>query len=148
MNIFVVDRNPAIAAASLCDKHVIKMPLETAQMLSTISGGPYKPTHVSHPCTLWTRSCSGNYLWLWEHGMALCREYTRRYGKIHACQSVIQAMEFPPPGVPGGRLTEFVQCMPDEYRGDDPVEAYRRYYIGDKQSFATWKTEPPLWWPF
>ena len=68
MNIFVVDIDPSKAAQSLCDKHVVKMVLETAQILSTISGGPYRPTHANHPCVLWAGATKRNYLWLVEHG--------------------------------------------------------------------------------
>ena len=35
MNIFVLDENPVIAAKMACDKHIVKMILESAQMLCT-----------------------------------------------------------------------------------------------------------------
>ena len=146
MNIFVVDTDPRKAAQSLCDKHVVKMVLETAQILSTVSGGPYRPTHANHPCVIWAGSTRRNYLWLVEHGLELCREYTRRYGKIHKCQVVIESLANPPTEITRVGLTPFVQCMPEEYRGPDVVEAYRRYYHADKSQFATWKTQPPSWW--
>ena len=146
MNIFVVDIDPSKAAQSLCDKHVVKMVLETAQILSTISGGPYRPTHANHPCVLWAGATKRNYLWLVEHGWALCQEYTHRYGKVHKCQGVIESLRNPPATITRTGLTPFVQCMPEEYRGPNAVEAYRRYYRADKSQFATWKTQPPSWW--
>lgn len=130
MNIFVVDPDPNKAAASLCDKHVVKMPLETAQMLCSVSWrfgvpAPYKQAYAKHPCTLWAGETLANWAWLVEHGIALCAEYERRY-------------------------TPFVQAMPVQYKqADDAVAAYRAYYLGEKASFACWKSpaSPPEWWP-
>jgi len=146
MNIFILDRDPVLAAQYQCDKHVVKMVLETAQIMSTISGGPYKPTHKNHPCVLWAEAELAHYDWLSRHGKALCTEYTRRYGKTHKSQAVIEhcalvvAYRLPP-------IEEFVQCMPEQYRQEDPVEAYRAYYRGEKARFATWtKREQPFWW--
>lgn len=145
MNIFILSRDPILAAQYQCDKHVVKMCLETAQILSTINGGPYKPTHPHHPCTVWARSSQANYEWLWMHGMALCEEYTHLYGKRHKSQDVIEQLSIAP--VSGGELTEHIQCMPDQYKCADVVEAYRAYYRGDKEGFAKWtKRKVPDWW--
>ena len=144
MQIFVVDVNPRLAAQYLCDKHVIKQCLESTQILSTICGGPYKPTHQNHPCVKWAASCITNYNWLLRHAKALCNEYTHRYGKIHKCQRVIEQLA--PPQLPMG-ISEFVQCMPPEYQDKDPVQAYRKYYRGAKSVFARWTNrEEPFWW--
>ena len=90
MNIFVLDECPVISAQMQCDKHVVKMPLETAQMLCSVfhrhglgDKVPYKEAHRNHPCTLWAGDSADNFIWLWKHGMELCFEYTRRYNKIH-----------------------------------------------------------------
>lgn len=111
--------------------------------MSTIKGGPYKPTHKNHPCVLWAEENEINYSWLSRHGLALCEEYTRRYGREHKSQEVIEACaEFA-----NSAPDEFVQCMPEEFKGDDPIEAYRKYYRGAKASFATWTNrEVPFWW--
>lgn len=146
MNIFVLDANHMLAAKYQCDKHVVKMILETAQMLSTINGGPYKPTHANHPCTVWARESTSNYYWLWLHGLALCAEYKARYGKRHKCHSVIRDLGMPN-NVPRGELTPFAQCMPEQYRQADPVQAYRAFYKGEKAKFAVWNYSPkPTWW--
>lgn len=144
INIFVLDYNPVLAAQYQADKHVIKQTLETAQILSTIAGGPYKPTHANHPCTLWAKANRTNFNWLVMHGLSLCEEYTRRYAKRHKCQSVIDSLANRSLDFPVG-ISEFVQCMPDQYRDSDPVRAYRKYYHS-KAEFATWKTKPPYWW--
>lgn len=150
MNIFVLDRDPIRAAQMQCDKHVVKMCLETAQILSTINGGPYKPTHAKHPCVLWAGENRANYLWLWGHGMALGDEYRHRYGKFHKCHSVILSLNIPPERLRGteiGKRSAFVQCMPEVYRGEDAVEAYRRYYRAEKAGFAKWtRRDRPDWW--
>lgn len=148
MNIFVLDRDPYRAAVAQCDKHVVKMPLETAQVMSTIVGGPYRPTHARHPCTVWAGDSFGNFYWLYLHGMALCTEYTRRYGRVHKSQAVIEqcmtiacdSHEFAK-----SEQTEFVQCMPDEYKHSDPVIAYRAYYKYGKRDILSYKVTPPAW---
>lgn len=144
MQIFVVDVNPVTAAQALCDKHVVKQVLESAQILSTVCGGPYKPTHQKHPCVLWAGLNRINFGWLKRHGLALCAEYTRRYGKVHKCQDVIASAKVPR-HLPIG-ISEFVQCMPEQFRDQDPVVAYRKYY--HSKQFAAWnKSRPaPYWW--
>jgi hypothetical protein len=152
MNIFVLDRNPDIAAQYACDKHVVKMVLETAQILSTVAHklgleAKYKPTHKNHPCTLWAGESKDNIEWLIKHGTALGKEYTKRYGKIHKSSLVINDLgKVLPSALPSQGLTPFAQAMPDIYRTADPVEAYRAYYKNVKYSIATWKTETPPWW--
>ena len=86
MNIFLLDYDHETCAQYHCDKHVVKMPLESTQMLSTVhwrhnAEGPYLPVHQKHPCTLWAGQTVENYKWLWRLGIALCKEYTFRYEK-------------------------------------------------------------------
>ena len=137
MNIFYLDECPIRAAQQQCDKHVVKMILESAQMLSTAhhefgsERAVYKSTHKNHPSTIWARECTANYNWLYVHMMALGMEYTRRYGKSHlTIQKCCDALLEPPEGMPEcARHTPPPQCMPDEYKRYDAVEAYRLYYI-------------------
>ena len=144
MNIFVLDANPETAAILHCDKHIVKMPLETAQMLCTIygAGAPYKPTHANHPCTVWARASTENYRWLVHLGVALSHEYTYRYGKTHKCQAIIESLSEPPANVPAGRRTPFAQAMPTECQHPDAVMAYQQYYAAHKQHLAAWKFRP------
>jgi len=151
MNIFVLHESPQMSAQMQCDKHVIKMILETAQMLCTVASvqgcpTPYRATHPKHPCTVWASQSSANWWWLIDHGMALCHEYTRRYNKIHKSQKVIEYCMTLHLKFPTSTPTPFVQAMPPEYKQQDPVQAYRAYYKGEKSGFATWKTEAPAWW--
>ena len=139
MNIFVLDNDPTVAAKLHLDKHVVKMPLETAQMLSSICGGPYKVTHKNHPCTVWARQSKGNYHWLVQLGFALCNEYSHRYSKRHKCRDIIEQLKHAPESVPDGDRTPFAQAMPDECKRDDAVEAYKEYYRKHKQHIASWK---------
>ena len=153
MNIFVLDKDPQIAAEMACDKHVVKMILETAQMLCTAARArgawaPYGATHKGHPCTKWAGASLGNWKWLIEHGEALCGEYTKRYGKCHKSSSVIGyckvlKLDF---ANDEQQRTPFAQAMPDKYKDACVVTAYRNYYMGEKASFATWKTKKPDWW--
>jgi hypothetical protein len=133
MNIFALHIDPKTCASLHADKHVVKMILETAQMLCAaheIGYAPYKRTHYNHPCTQWARKTTANYDWLCRLGLALCDEYTRRYGRRHKSQDVIEwCEECIPDAVPLGELTPFAQAMPDEFKHvDDPIQAYKAYY--------------------
>ena len=151
MNIFVLDSDPVIAAQNQCDKHVVKMILESAQMLCAIyppGDAPYRRAFYNHPCTKWVRESADNYQWLLVHALALCDEYTSRYGKVHKSQDIIRwcgdnmgALNLPDIG-----LTAFAQAMPDECKNQDAVVAYRTYYKEHKARFAKWTNRDiPRW---
>ena len=151
MNIFVLDDNIEHCAIYHCDKHVVKMTLETAQLLcSPYEPGkaPYKRTHYNHPCAKWARESISNYEWLVEFGYFISQEYTHRYNKIHKCLDVIDwcdnnshTLNLPDIG-----LTPWAQAMPDEYKDPCAVQAYRNYYLGDKIDFCKWTNrKPPNW---
>ena len=152
MNIFVLSLDPAEAAQMQCDKHVVKMCSETAQLLCSQhppGTAPWKRTHYNHPCSIWCRQTTGNYQWLVNHGMELCQEYTRRYGRRHAAQNVIEwCRNNLPTVVPAGPLTQFAIAIRDpKYLKADAVSSYRAYYLGDKSRFARWRyCDPPNWW--
>lgn len=152
LNIFILDTDPIKAAHAQCDKHVVKMTLETAQLLCAaviLNGGtaPYKLTHKSHPSTKWTAASRENFLWLVAHGKALAAEYTFRYDKIHKCQAIIESVEAQAGLIPALGLQPFAFAMPDKYKTDDVVESYRAYYTGDKAAFAKWtRRSKPDWW--
>ena len=142
MNIFVLDENPVIAANYACDKHVVKMILESAQMLCAVQPegtAPYKRSFYNHPCTKWVRASTENYEWLIDHAMGLCSEYTRRYDKVHKSQKVIEWCNANRPELPTGSLTEHHKCMPDHCKTESVVESYRQYYVIEKSYFAQWK---------
>lgn len=141
MNIFILDADISKNAEALCDKHVVKMVLETAQLLCGVyenGKAPYKRTHYNHPCSIWTRTSLENFDWLVNYGFALCKEYTHRYGKIHKSEEVIQWCSLNKPNLDSNGLTAFAQAMPDVYRRSDPIEAYRGYYCNSKRDIATW----------
>jgi len=153
MNIFAVDRDPEKAARALCDKHVIKMTLETAQLLCAAfppGKAPYKATHVNHPCAIWVRTSLDNYVWAVEHGLALSDEYTRRYGKVHKTHAVLCTLKplHKRVSFPVRHLTPFAQALPADLKRTNAILAYRAYYHRDKASIATWKSPatPPFWW--
>lgn len=167
MNIFVLDEDPATAAKMLCDKHIVKMPLETAQLLSSVFSValkvpnsfvsitdksvevPYKLSHKNHPCSLWARQTRGNFCWLIEYGKELCAEYTWRYKRRHKSEDVIDWCDRNKDLLvfQSEDLQVFAQAMPDRYKCSNPVEAYRRYYLGEKMGFARWRNgrEAPDW---
>jgi len=135
MNIFYLDRDPHEAARLQCDRHVVKMILETAQLLSTahneLDGGQiaYKSTHKNHRSAVWVRQSRHNYRWLRRHREALGDEYTRRYGKVHATiQKHSETLMWPPNNIPDGGFTDPPQCMPDECKRPDAVQGYQVYY--------------------
>ena len=153
MNIFVLDHHPVLAAVYQCDKHIPKMCLETAQMLCTalrVNGfeAQYKRAHVNHPFTKWTRETRSNFEWLVAHGIELCNEFERRFGKKHKCLEVIRNCSAHSDIIPAGDMTEFALAMPVEYKQSCPVLSYRTYYLKEKKYFAQWKkgTDAPFWW--
>lgn len=152
MNIFVLDLNVNKCAKYHCDKHVVKMITETAQLLCSAyyftnesHKSPYKLTHKNHPCAVWVRQSLSNWLWLRDLGLALYDEYKNRYSnKDHKAGDVILGLEVP--NLPDKGLTPFAQAMPIEYRNEDVVRAYRAYYLGDKKSILQYKNcEVPEW---
>ena len=168
MNIFFLDENPQKAAQSLCDKHVVKMVLETAQMCSTAVQqsfeldplpSTYKPAYVNHPMTLWVGAKWDNMNWALNHGMAIAKEYTLRYGRTHKSQKVLEDIAehyFPVLDWPHAfRISSPPLCMPDViknkgWRGEHLqvrfVDAYRLYYNKYKRHFAKYtKRERPEW---
>ena len=151
MNIFALSCDPVEAARWHCDRHIVKMPLESAQILSTVVWGlgseaRYKPTHKNHPCTLWAGECSGNYEWLVQLGLALCNEYTHRYNRQHACGAVIREISAPLPSLRIAPRSAFALAMPEEYKQVDSVAAYQAYYRAEKAHLHSWKNrQPPVW---
>ena len=155
MNIFVTDQCPIQSARNLPDKHIVKMPLETCQMLSIIysdwyygigqlhklDGTPYRTAHGAfrkHPCTQWAAESYWNLSWLISHGMALCDEYTARYGKVHACQPAIAeaitifeaAFDFNVDIYKDSLPMTFTRAMPESLKFDTTIStitAYKRY---------------------
>jgi len=160
MNIFYLDHDPVIAAKAMTDKHVVKMILESAQLLSTahrvLDGEPmvqlsaagrrltryshptlddvlYKSTHINHPSGVWARESKENYLWLYKHFLALCSEYTNRYGRTHLTYEKLGTiLGSPPLSIADTPFTTIKLAMPIPYHLPDPVEAYRYYYESEK----------------
>ena len=162
MNIFVTDPCPIQSARNLPDKHIVKMPLETCQMLAIIysdwyygvgklykkDGTPYRTEHGAfrkHPCTIWAAANQYNLAWLIRHGYALCTEYALRYDKDHTCFDVIEQAEriyhkcFDEPlSVASSKVTEFTRAMPEYIKYNDrisTIEAYK-YYLNTKPWLA------------
>jgi hypothetical protein len=147
MNIFALDMDPKLAAQYHCDQHVNKMILESAQMLSTVLGGEYAPTHANHPCTLWVGKSQANARWLVQLCHALNAECQARYGhrRNHKSMDIINACYLSIDQLPDLPITPFALAMPDTLRNpDDPVQSYRDYYRLQK-SFATWRNGKPHW---
>ena len=145
MNIFHLDKNPKICAEYHCDKHVVKMILETAQMLSTAyrkkfgdNDDLYKTAYPKHPMTIWVGDSGDNFFWSVQLLDQLLYQYTVRYKKVHKTIKISNLLHSK------HKLwhtwkTKFTRpplCMPDEYKSDDYIQSYRNYYIGDKKRFA------------
>lgn len=154
MNIFILDTNQQKSAQYHVDKHIVKMPLETALLLCSahhLSGTnqetvPYGLTHKNHPITTWVKSSISNYNWLVDFGLELCKEYTYRYNKIHKCEGIISWCGDRKPNIPVIDITPFVLAMPDKYKCNSPVESYREYYKKEKSHLFSWKNrEKPCW---
>lgn len=164
MNIFYLHHHPKICAIYHNDKHVVKMILETVQILYTclhmtspdlLKNSPfnkagtrrgYKMTHKNHPSCIWVRQSIHNYQWLCRLGKELCKEYTFRYKKIHACQKHIKWLIIQKPNLPFTIFTSPTQAMPEKYKNKNTVKAYRDYYIYEKKSFSQWTNRNPPHW--
>lgn len=158
----------------MVDKHVVKMILETAQLLSTAhrvldgalyydttaSGRKikrwllpdhresilYKATHVNHPSAVWARETNNNYNWLFAHFCGLINEYTYRYGKNHKCEELIGYLSVPPRNISTGYLMPIAQAMPEQYHSTNPISSYRNYYKYEKKHLHSWtRRSPPDW---
>ena len=161
MNIFATDLNPYKSAAVQIDKHVVKMCVESLQMISAIMhllgiNAPYKSVMLNHPCTIWARQTSTNFAWLVVHAHALCEEYTRRYGKVHSVEknlilyrdNIYKACREIQYHNRNEDLTPFANAMADKYRlqkeddeddFDFAIRSYQHYYLEGKWKFASWK---------
>lgn len=153
MNIFVLDEDIQKCAQYHCDQHVVKMILESVQILCTALNKkgfetPYKSTHLKHPSVLWVEESYDNFIWLRDLAIALNEEYKYRYNKEVDHKSIAVLPKISHFKYPGIGLTEFPQAMPDIYKVEhDPIQAYRNFYKGDKSRFAKWtKREMPEWY--
>ena len=154
MNIFVTHPHPTQSAMNLPDKHVVKMPLETVQMLSVIyspwyydtgvlhraNGEPYKTERGAfrnHPCTIWAAANKYNLAWLIYHGFALCDEYEYRFDKVHACyKPMIEAELIYESMYKDATIyeawvghTEFTRAMPEHIKFDTSISSITAYKI-------------------
>lgn len=158
MNIFVTDPCPKKSAQALDDKRVIKMILETAQILSTVIRGRdavyadanslYRPTHTGHPCVKWAGQSKGNYVWLLDHMKALLDEYTSRFGKEHKSGSLLHALANYADSMPSPEMTHFVNCtdfkhIPNVY--DAYKQALSSKWVKDKIVPRWTKSNQPEW---
>ena len=163
MNIFVLDEDPILAARMHCDVHVVKMILESTQILCAVwhrhgwtFDGIYKPTHKNHPCVRWVGDSVEAYRWVHELLRALLDEYSRRYGKTHKCAALYDQLDALPddaedslPMMFGGGTPEFVFCGPETLETTSIVASYRRYYRAKNKTMRRamkWTNrEAPAW---
>lgn len=152
MNIFILDTDIKKCAQYHCDQHVVKMILESVQLLCTALNKkgivtPYKSTHIKHPCVLWVEESYDNFIWLRDLTIELNREYKYRYNKLDDHKSMAILAKIIDYSFPAIGLTAFPQAMPETYKVKlDPVLAYRQFYLGDKAKFAKWtKRNIPEW---
>lgn len=154
MNIFATSVCPEESAKFLDDKRCIKMCLESAQLLSTalrVNGYTgsdiYRIAHLNHPSSVWTRSTQGNYTWVLAHFKALCEEYTRRTGKIHASSKLLSTFEINVYLIPIGERMPFSNNARNLTKGvdfthiEDVTMAYQLYLS------SRWETDKrePMW---
>lgn len=152
MNIFILDTDIKTCAEYHCDQHVVKMILESVQMLCTALNKkgfttPYRSTHIKHPCVLWVEASFDNFIWLRTLALALNSEYRYRFegDTDHKSIAVLDAIADYSYDSQG--LTEFAQAMPVQYKlQGDAVRAYRQFYLGEKMQFAKWTKRPVPHW--
>lgn len=159
MNIFYLDKDYSICSRYHCDKHVVKMILEYAQLLSTAhrildNKSDYcdsislpKTTHKNHPCSLWTRKSKNNYIWLYNLLYCLELEYEFRYNKIHMYKVLLNYLKNVPSNISDDKFIDPPLCMPEYCKiKNDTVSSYRNYYLNEKMYFLKYKNrEFPYW---
>lgn len=150
MNIFWLDNDLRQCAIAHCDKHVVKMCVEYAQILSTVSRQAgleqgYRETHKNHPCVKWCSESIFNRVMLFQLELCLGAEFTYRFGKQHKSVELVKTLKLP--NLPLILPTKPPLCMPDKYKTDDVILSYREYYIGEKQEITYWSYRPmPEWY--
>lgn len=168
MNRFVTHTDPVIAAQHQCDKHIRKMIVEEAQMLSTalrenqspfVTPDLYKSAHKQHPCTLWAQASYANWMWAYEHFIGLCDEYDYRFNSPHRTKDVMRKVFTSIVDNDGFmqswrkiKLTAHPQCFgdwPHKTSESWPVMAYRSYirdYKANVMKSMKWtRRNPPIW---
>ena len=176
MNIFELHTDPVTCAKMHVDKHVVKMIIEYAQLLSTahrmLDGTEYtglskngrkvkrysfdsdykentyyKAVHYHHPSAVWARESRLNYRWLYNLFVALCDEYKYRYGRSHMTDTKLREPLWSlPRNIPKKPFTNPPQAMPDYCKREDSIDAYRTYYINEKKRFAKWTKRQIPYW--
>ena len=150
MNRFIIEFNVDEIAKSLCDQHIVKMPLEEAQMLCTAlwhhapeyaeAQNLYKPVHQKHPCTLWAMQTRSNFSFAYDLYCSMLCEYHHRYVKWHGAGKHSIAIKDGIKYIPEGWQTPHPQCFSglDHLKTDEqfPIRAYREFYKADKLKFA------------
>lgn len=156
MNIFYLDENPKIAASYMVDRHIIKMGLESVQMMCTAHrildvdenhDHLYKKCHDNHKCNVWLRQSHENYMWLWEHAQEIFKIFSKK-GKQHKSETLMEFLQNPPNNMPKIPFTTPAFAFPDEFKiFGDAVECYREYYKKDKLHLKkyTYNTCPDWW---
>lgn len=151
MNIFYLDEDIATCAQYHCDKHVVKMILESAQILCSVLWmnsipAPYRLTHQHHPCVIWANESLSNWYWIKALAAALNDEYRYRFNHHQNHRSYDVILSLPMPPIPDRGLTERPQALPDEFKATDPLQAYRAYYRCRKAHLAKWTNRSrPTW---
>jgi hypothetical protein len=168
MNIFYLDSDPVKSAELHCDKHVVKMIIEYAQLMSTahrVLDGEmyvdktannrrikrwcladkhmeevvYKASHINHPSNIWIRSSDSHYQFVYDMFVALCNEYTHRYGRTHLTEEKLKdILQHLPNTIASTDFVEPPQAMPDDVKTSNTVDAYQNYYRVYKKNFAKW----------
>jgi len=153
MNIFFLHLDPETCAKMHVDKHVIKMILESVQLLCSVhhmTGSeyipPYKLSHKNHPCSIWARESISNYIWLIKLTKELCKEYTYRYGKVYKSEQYLEGLLNNLPPIEDIGFTEPRKAMPEYCKEKDAIWSYRNYYYYEKKRMHSWKKRDiPEW---
>ena len=168
MNIFYLDTDPVKSAELHCDKHVVKMIIEYAQLMSTahrvldgeeyvdrtannrrikrwrlnnsnMENVLYKASHINHPSNIWIRSSDSHYQFVYDMFVALCNEYTHRYGRTHLTEEKLKdILQHLPNNIASADFVDPPQAMPDDVKTHDAIDAYQNYYRVYKKDFAKW----------
>lgn len=149
MQLFVLDYDPGRAAVMLCDVHLRKMCLETAQILSgvlfwqgrALLPGMPKVYNAAHP-VIRAVETPQKINWVLLYNLALHKEYFRRFGKKHAYSDLAEKYQHlmyqDQVKTSFADLTFARDFKGVEITEPDIVQAYRQYYCFKKKLLKRW----------
>lgn len=162
VNFFYLDKNPSKCAKYYCDKHVLKIPIEIAQILSKIhhvlkTKIDYEKIYANSKVVkeslgpyVWSLMSLDNYIWTCDLGLELINEYKFRFGKTsHKTELILFYLKENLPPIKNLGTTPFIMTNKYDmfqYISSNTITNARYNYAEMKCSNDKWtKRTKPKW---